>query len=129
VARILVTARQLGLRVIAGERGSGGMAQRDVFAAGLIAADAARHPGARYVVMYGSVHLIGVADQLARRGLRPQLTVLNFLGRKTEQALIAAGTQSSQCMKFADDLYYANPTGPAGSLAWWVRYLRQTVRP
>lgn len=127
VAMILSDARDLGLRVIAAEEGSNNMKTRDPFAASVIAKDAKAHAGQTYLVMYGTMHLLGaghLGDHLKRLGFTRSLTVLDFLGHKTEEALQAARANTA-CVRLSPEIVVRTPKSLLESLEEYHEYLSQ----
>ena len=109
VSLLLELGRKEGLRVIAAEEGSNNDATRDPFTAQLLVRDMQANPAQVYLVMYGTLHLLGrnhIPDLLERRGYVSQMKIVNFLGRKTEAALIAAGSEKATCLRLHPNLVF-----------------------
>lgn len=126
ISRTLVIAKRLKLRVLSGEEGSNNMDTRDAFTAQVIDKDLKKHPGSRYVVIYGTAHLLGkdhLGDHLARLGHESVFTIINFLGRKTEAAVIASGDLEARCLTLRDGLIYRSRNSLTQNLRDWLDYL------
>jgi uncharacterized iron-regulated protein len=127
VSRLLVLARKHGLRVIAAEQGSNNMAMRDSFTAKLLVRDLFANPDDKYIVMYGTHHLLGrghLPDLLERRGFVSQLKIVNFLGRETEAALTAAGDEKANCLRLRPNLIFSSRLSALGELREYYQELR-----
>lgn len=126
ISQVLVLAKERGLRVIAGEEGSNNMNTRDAFTARVIADDVAKNPGGTYVILYGTLHLLG-DGHLPRRlqVLAPgqQIRIVNFLGRKTEEAIRAVGTMSDRSFLLEGATYYVSRKTPFEELRSYYDYL------
>jgi uncharacterized iron-regulated protein len=128
---LLGAARDLHLRVLAAEEGSNNMDTRDAFAARQILDDLAKHPGSRYLIMYGTAHLLGqnrIPFYIRAAGHPRMLRVIDFLGHETLDVIQAIGTEDNVCVKFEDDVYYMSAHSPKEQLIEYWEYLKSMRR-
>ena len=111
---LLLTAKHLKVRVIAAEQGFGFMGdlrRRDRFTVNLIADDVRHHPGEIYVIVYGTMHILGkkhLSGLLASRGHTSQLKIINHLGRLTQAVAEAINSTEAGAVDLGDGIIYTS---------------------
>jgi hypothetical protein len=114
VSRLLRAAKHLTLRVIAAEQGFGFMGdlkRRDRFTAKLITEDVRKHPGEIYVILYGTMHILGrkhLSGLLLSRGFKSQLKIISHLGRLTQAVAEAANSTGAGVLDLGDGIIYTS---------------------
>lgn len=127
ISRVLAAGKRLKLRVISGELGVRAPSDRDRFTAETIHRDAAGAPNRKYLIFYGTAHLLGenhIGDRLKKLGRADQLAVINFLGRATEPVLDAMSPADANCIRFSKNLSYVSKDAPSVGLREYHEYLR-----
>jgi hypothetical protein len=111
--RILLQAKRLGVRVLAGGylKNSLTLRERDRAIAERISLDkACRGDSARYLVAYGVYHLLGknhLKDQLARVGLKPGLVIVEDIDHLYWKALLEhRDTDSVKQLRLSEDTFF-----------------------
>lgn len=137
ITRVLLAAKHLHLRVIAGELGLDGpkapqhtLEERDKFTISEIEKDLSRHLGEKYVVLYGTMHILGpdhLSGLLAADGHLSQLKTIRLLGRRTQDVVEAIGITHPGCMSLGDGVIYNKEQDLVESLQAYYEDLKQSV--
>jgi len=109
-----VHVSRLLLRVLAAEQGFGFMAdlrRRDRFTVNLIAEDVRQHPGEIYVILYGTMHILGrrhISGLLSSRGFTSQLKIISYLGRLTQAVAEVVGSTEAGTIDLGNGIIYTS---------------------
>jgi|GEM_PF-6944452 len=136
VIRLLEFAKSTGTRVLAGESPpinalNNRYKERDKFAAEVIAKDAIKNPQSKYVILYGTSHLLGkdhLPDQLQKISSGTQSRIINFLGRKSQQVLDQTSEKDIHCAGFSKNIFYMNKRPISQNLAEYRDFLSSVAR-
>ena len=123
---ILVAARELGVRILAVEGERSRRRDFDAVIAQKVKSDSLQHPDMRYLISYGSFHILGkghLRESLAAMELKPDVTLID----EAEDVFWKAFSKNEdfRYIRFADDIFYFNIDNPyKRKLVEWLSYHR-----